>query len=285
LQRGEPVRAAAPRPPGAASTLQPRRSLVDAVTSPAMGEAALLRPEETNGYGAAGDPSVLRRRSTVASLAHDDGPDCLAGTRLGSFRNAVAKGVTAYSSPLNVLLVFVPLGFAAALFRLGASIIFLANFIGMIPLASAYRFPGPARPPDSCAATAVLRRLLLLLFHPQKVILGRATEDIGDRTNQTLGALLNVSLGNAVEIILSVSALRAGQLVLIQCTLIGSILSNLLLVLGSAFFVCRLPPPASARHAGDGGRARLTSPLSPRPRVGRDRSAGSRSRSSRFCRR
>lgn len=43
-------------------------------------------------------------------------------------------------------------------------------------------------------------------------------------------------MGNAIELILSLSALRAGKVALIQNTIVGSVLSNLLLVLGSAFF-------------------------------------------------
>ena len=68
------------------------------------------------------------------------------------------------------------------------------------------------------------------------MLLGKATEDIAEHTNQTFGALVNVTFGNAVELILCISALRAGKMELIQNTIAGSVLSNLLLVLGSAFF-------------------------------------------------
>ncbi|KAI0566841.1 Sodium/calcium exchanger protein [Gracilaria domingensis] len=71
---------------------------------------------------------------------------------------------------------------------------------------------------------------------PLAMLLGKATEDIAEHTNETLGALVNVTFGNAVELILSISALRAGRMTLIQDTIAGSVLSNLLLVLGSAFF-------------------------------------------------
>lgn len=157
----------------------------------------------SNGYGTAS--TLHRRRTTATSFAHEDGHEDLRGTRLGKVRNAVATGVAAYASHLNWLLLFVPLGFVAAVVNMSPTIVFLSNFTGMVPLA---------------------------------LLLSRATEDIADQTNQTFGALLNVTLGNAVELIISVSALRAGQLRLIQDTLVGSILSNLLLVLGSAFFVC-----------------------------------------------
>lgn len=86
---------------------------------------------------------------------------------------------------------------------MGALPVFLLNFCGMIPLA---------------------------------MLLGKATEDIASHTSETIGALINVTFGNAVEIILCLSALRAGRIALIRDTIAGSVLSNLLLVLGSALF-------------------------------------------------
>jgi len=54
---------------------------------------------------------------------------------------------------------------------------------------------------------------------------------------ETLGGLLNATFGNAVEMILAVYALREGLVDVVQDSLLGSILSNLLLVLGGCFFV------------------------------------------------
>jgi calcium/proton exchanger cax len=54
-------------------------------------------------------------------------------------------------------------------------------------------------------------------------------------TNDTVGGLLNASFGNATEVIIAGFALRKGYLRIVQLTLLGSIVSNLLLVLGSAF--------------------------------------------------
>lgn len=71
-----------------------------------------------------------------------------------------------------------------------------------------------------------------LAILPLAMILGKATEDIASHTNDTVGGLLNATFGNAVELIMSINALRAGLLDIIKATLIGSILSNLLLVLG-----------------------------------------------------
>lgn len=53
---------------------------------------------------------------------------------------------------------------------------------------------------------------------------------------QTIGGLLNATFGNAVELIVAIAALVQGQLRLVQTSLLGSIVSNLLLVLGMSFF-------------------------------------------------
>ncbi|KAG8733901.1 hypothetical protein FRC11_000455 [Ceratobasidium sp. 423] len=57
------------------------------------------------------------------------------------------------------------------------------------------------------------------------------------RLGQTLGGLLNASFGNAVEIIVGIAALVQGELRIVQTSMLGSVLSNLLLVLGMSFFV------------------------------------------------
>ena len=51
-----------------------------------------------------------------------------------------------------------------------------------------------------------------------------------------LGGLLNATFGNVTELIVSMFAIRAGLLRIVQVSLLGSILSNMLLVLGCAFF-------------------------------------------------
>lgn len=52
-----------------------------------------------------------------------------------------------------------------------------------------------------------------------------------------MGGLLNATFGNATEVIVSLMAMRAGMLRVTQLSLLGSVLSNMLLVLGSSFFV------------------------------------------------
>jgi len=72
---------------------------------------------------------------------------------------------------------------------------------------------------------------------PMAWLIGKSTEDLASSTGEVLGGLLNASFGNIVEMLLCIAGLRQKQIALIQCTLIGSILSNMLLVLGTAFLV------------------------------------------------
>lgn len=67
-------------------------------------------------------------------------------------------------------------------------------------------------------------------------MLGEAMEQISMRLGQTPGALMSASFGNMVEIILGVAALLQGELKLVQTSMLGLLLSNLLLVLGMSFF-------------------------------------------------
>jgi len=53
---------------------------------------------------------------------------------------------------------------------------------------------------------------------------------LSKKVGQTIGGLLNASFGNATELIVSIVALRQGQIKLVQASMMGSILSNLLLV-------------------------------------------------------
>jgi Ca2+:H+ antiporter len=62
--------------------------------------------------------------------------------------------------------------------------------------------------------------------------MGRATEQIAERTGPTIGGLLNATFGNAAELIIAIVALRAGLVELVKASITGSILGNLLLILG-----------------------------------------------------
>lgn len=111
---------------------------------------------------------------------------------------------TFLSSWINVLLFAAPVGIALNYVKsVSPTIVFVVNFIAIIPLAA---------------------------------MLSYATEEIALRTGETLGGLINATFGNAVELIVAIIALIKGEIVVVQTSLIGSILSNLLLVMGFCFF-------------------------------------------------
>lgn len=89
------------------------------------------------------------------------------------------------------------------------------------------------------AALAPERRVLVFVcacaaMVPLAAWIGRATEQLAERVGEGLGGLLNATLGNAAELILGVAALRHGLVGIVKASLTGSILGNLLLVLGAA---------------------------------------------------
>ncbi|MBV8201844.1 MAG: calcium/proton exchanger [Acidobacteria bacterium] len=89
------------------------------------------------------------------------------------------------------------------------------------------------------AALAPERRVLLFAcacaaMVPLAAWIGRATEQLAERIGEGLGGLVNATLGNAAELILGLAALRHGLIEIVKASLAGSILGNLLLVLGAA---------------------------------------------------
>jgi len=104
---------------------------------------------------------------------------------------------------LNVLLIFIPLSLYLEYFRSQAhTLIFFSACLGIIPLAG---------------------------------WMGKATEQIADRAGEGIGGLLNATFGNAAELIIAIVALRAGYLEIVKASLTGSIIGNILLVLGVSF--------------------------------------------------
>jgi Ca2+:H+ antiporter len=110
---------------------------------------------------------------------------------------------TVFNSWINVLIIAAPVGIALHVVKANPIAIFVVNFIAIIPLAA---------------------------------MLSYATEEIALRTGETIGGLLNASFGNAVELIVAIIALVKKEVLIVQTSLIGSILSNLLLVMGMCFF-------------------------------------------------
>jgi len=100
---------------------------------------------------------------------------------------------------IYALLVFVPLAVVAELAHWSPGLILISSALGMIPLAG---------------------------------LMGEATEELAALTGPKLGGFLNATLGNAAELIITIVALNAGKVTLVQASITGSILGNLLLILG-----------------------------------------------------
>mmetsp|Transcript_17489 Transcript_17489/g.37792 ORF Transcript_17489/g.37792 Transcript_17489/m.37792 type:complete len:594 (+) Transcript_17489:253-2034(+) len=85
--------------------------------------------------------------------------------------------------------------------------------------------------------------LAMLSLIPLAERLGFVTEQLAMYTNDTLGGLLNASFGNATEVIISGFALRNNLLRVVQLSLLGSVVSNLLMVMGTAFLLGGMKHP------------------------------------------
>src|SRR3954447_16056792 len=72
---------------------------------------------------------------------------------------------------------------------------------------------------------------------PPAAMMGRATEELAERSGNVVGGLLNVTFGNAPELIIALFALGKGLHEVVKASLIGSILGNILLVMGAAMLV------------------------------------------------
>jgi len=149
----------------------------------------------------------LATGSTSSQILCSSPTDRITGStihRVHEGSNNFAGLKTIFWHPFTILLVSVPLGYASKSLGWSAMITFWLNFIALVPLAK---------------------------------ILGDATEELAAGIhNDTVSGLLNATFGNAVEMIVSVQSIRSGLLSIVKQSLLGSVLSNLLLVLGTAFF-------------------------------------------------
>jgi Ca2+:H+ antiporter len=100
----------------------------------------------------------------------------------------------------------------------------------LFPLAIVARFVWPRTP-------TVVFALAALSLMPLAKSIGDATEELAERVGPTIGSLLNVTFGNAAELILGVSALARGHVALVKGSITGSIVANLLLVAGASVVV------------------------------------------------
>ena len=105
---------------------------------------------------------------------------------------------------LYIFLVAVPIAILAEVFHWSSTVILISSCIALVPLAG---------------------------------IMGEATEALAEHTGPKIGAFLNATLGNAAELIITIVALQAGKYTLLKASISGSILGNLLLVLGASLLL------------------------------------------------
>jgi Ca2+:H+ antiporter len=103
-----------------------------------------------------------------------------------------------------LLVPFIPIAVVLELAHANASVIFITSALGVIPPAA---------------------------------LMGRATEELAARSGPGIGGFLNVTFGNAPELIIAFFALNEGLQEVVKASLIGSILGNILLVMGAAMFI------------------------------------------------
>ena len=88
--------------------------------------------------------------------------------------------------------------------------------------------------------------------------MGHATEELAARTGEGIGGLLNATFGNAAELIIAIAALRAGLHEVVKASIAGSIIGNILLVLGAAMLAGGLRNRPEQRFNAPGARSQAT---------------------------
>ena len=95
-------------------------------------------------------------------------------------------------------------------------------------------FVGESMAPD---AHTLLFVLSVLAIVPLAALLSHATESVAAKTGDTVGGLLNSTLGNLTELVIAIAALRAGQYTLVKASIAGAIVTNTLFMLGASFLL------------------------------------------------
>jgi len=79
--------------------------------------------------------------------------------------------------------------------------------------------------------------LSVLAIVPLAGLLAHATESVAAKTGDSVGGLLNATLGNLTELVIAIAALKAGEYVLVKASIAGAIVTNALFMLGASFFL------------------------------------------------
>src|SRR5215472_17434929 len=87
------------------------------------------------------------------------------------------------------------------------------------------------------AAHTLLFLLSVGAIVPLARLLSHATESVAEKTGDTVGGLLNATLGNLTELVIAAAALRAGEYALVKGSIAGAIVTNSLFMLGASFFL------------------------------------------------
>ncbi len=103
-------------------------------------------------------------------------------------------------------------------------------FLPLVPVALLYQSANP----DSHTTIFLLSVAAII---PLAATLSRATESVAAKTGDTIGGLLNATLGNLTELVIGIAALRAGQIVLVKASIAGAIVTNTLFMLGASFLL------------------------------------------------
>jgi Ca2+:H+ antiporter len=83
----------------------------------------------------------------------------------------------------------------------------------------------------------LLFSLSVLAIVPLATLLSRATESVAAKTGDAVGGLLNATLGNLTELVIALTALQAGQYMLVKASIAGAIVANTLFMLGASFLL------------------------------------------------
>src|SRR6476646_3323739 len=86
-------------------------------------------------------------------------------------------------------------------------------------------------------AHTLLFLLSVFAIIPLAVLLSHATESVAAKTGDTAGGLLNATLGNLTELVIAITALRAGQYALVKASITGAVVTNTLFMLGASFLL------------------------------------------------
>jgi Ca2+:H+ antiporter len=92
-------------------------------------------------------------------------------------------------------------------------------------------------------AGTALFLLSVVAIVPLAALLSRATESVAAKTGDAVGGLLNATLGNLTELVISLTALRAGMLDLVKASLAGAIVTNSVFMLGACLLLGGLRHP------------------------------------------